>query len=66
MRLWEKFKAWRRGERMVPGVNRGRCFVKKNGEDTPAGGVKNTKAKAKAELVGIKIIRADGTKEVIK
>jgi hypothetical protein len=64
MRLWERVKAWRRKEHMVKGVNRGRCFVKKDSEST--GGAKQATAKAESKLVEIKVIRADGTEEVIK
>lgn len=57
MRLWERFKAWRRGERMLKGVNRGRCFEKKE-----SGGGFSAKAQPKIEVTA-KIIRADGTEE---
>jgi hypothetical protein len=66
MRLWERVKAWRRKEHMIKGVNRGRCFVKKEVDSAPTGGAQQVAAKAEAKLVKIKVIRADGTEEVIK
>jgi hypothetical protein len=67
MRLWERVKAWRRKEHMIKGVNRGRCFIKKDSDSTaPTGEAKQATAKAEAKLVEIKVIRADGTEEVIK
>ncbi len=58
MRIWEKFKAWRRNETMLPGVNRGRCFKK----NEPSGNIEMT-AKPEIELT-IKVTRADGSTEV--
>lgn len=56
MRLWEKFKAWRRGERMLEG-NRGRVFEKK---DPPKG----HQAEAKATInLKARVTRKDGTIE---
>lgn len=68
IRLWERFKAFRRGERMIPGATRGRAFVKKEGAPavSQAGDIINIPAGAKLELVGIKVIRKDGTEEVIQ
>lgn len=53
--VWERLKAWRRGEKKVKGANRGRCFEKANPEN-------NSKAQPKIK-VSAKIIRADGTIE---
>lgn len=61
MRIWEQFKAWRRKEVMTKGISKGRCFTKK--EDIA--GANTATAKAKAKLVSIKVIRADGTEEEI-
>lgn len=63
-RLWEKFKAWRRNEVLLDGVSRGRCFVKK--AELATNNAKQSTGKATAKLVGIKVIRKDGTEEVIK
>lgn len=62
IRLWEKFKGWRRGEKMIPGVNRGRCFIKEDKES----GIIQCKAQPKVSLVGIKVIRANGEIEEIQ
>lgn len=67
MRLgfWERFKAWRRGERMIKGVSRGRCFEKKELDipEPPTGGVRVCKLKPTISLIGITITRKDGTVE---
>ncbi len=56
MRLWEKFKAWRRNETMLEGVNRGRCFERKDD---------SIQMKATPTLtVTAKVTRTDGTQEV--
>lgn len=70
-RLWEIFKAWRRGEVMSKTISRGRCFSKKGTPtlevlDKPSLGKVSIKPKATMKLVGIKVIRADGTEEDIK
>lgn len=65
MGFWDRFKAWRRGERKVKGVTRGRCYEKKNA-DKQQGGAHRAKAKCEAKLTGIKVIRKDGTEEVIR
>jgi len=57
MRIWEKFKAWRRNETMLPGVNRGRCFV----SNEPGNNIKIT-AKPEIKLT-IKVTRANGSIE---
>lgn len=62
IRLWEKFKAWRRGETMSKGVNRGRVFTRKQ-VDTADSSAIVVKAKPAAKLVKIRVIRADGTIE---
>ena len=68
-RSWEKFKAWRRGEIMIKGAGRGRCFKKKKDIYNPTtqsnDWIKLAKAKSLAKLVGIKVIRANGDVEVI-
>jgi len=65
IRLWEKFKAWRRNETMLPDVNRGRCFVSNRPEKRALTGPIKVAAKSSAELVGIRIIRANGDIEEI-
>ncbi len=62
MRIWEHFKAWRRGEKRVKGATRGRMY-QRPGEQDPA----STKMKSKATLKVSKItvIRADGSTEEI-
>jgi len=57
MRMWEKFKAWRRDETMLPGVNRGRCFQ----SNKPNNG-REFKAKPEMKLK-MKVTRADGSIE---
>lgn len=66
MRIIEKFKAWRRGERMIPGASRGRCFEKRDGSDNSLTGPIKVNATPKLELVGIRVIRKDGSVEEIK
>jgi len=73
LRIWEKFKAWRRGEVMRPGVSRGRCFVKKEDLNKPTipgvpapDSVKRVSAKPIVKLVGLRVIRANGDIEDIK
>jgi hypothetical protein len=63
--LWEVFKAWRRDEKRVAGVRRGRCFQKKDTPATPADGVKRAKGKATVTLVSARVIRANGDVEQI-
>lgn len=63
MRLWEDFKAWRRGEKRVSKAPRGRVYERKDGKE-PLGRVA-AKAEPAPQLKQIKIIRADGTEEVI-
>lgn len=65
MRLWEDFKAWRRGEKRIKGATRGRCFVKKNPELPPDSDIKKATAKATMKLTKIRVIRKDGTIEEI-
>jgi hypothetical protein len=66
MRLWERFKAWKRKEVMLTGVSRGRCFVKKELSTKAPSGAIAISASPKIELVGMKVIRADGSIEEIK
>jgi len=66
VRIWERYKAWLRGERMIPGVNRGRCFEKINGSETSeVGSPMKTKATPKLETLKIRVIRKDGSIEEI-
>jgi len=58
MRIWEKFKAWRRNETMLPGVNRGRCFV-----SNEPGNLIEVKAQPEMKLT-MKVTRANGSTEV--
>lgn len=60
MRLWERFKAWRRGEVMLPGVSRGRCFINKDPEKKDLIGPMRTTVKSSAKLIGIRVIRTNG------
>lgn len=68
-RWFEQFKAWRRGEVMIKGASRGRCFQKKDESDSPKpkpnDGVKRVKLTPKLKLVSMKVTRADGTVEII-
>ena len=64
MKIWEDFKAWQRGEKRIKGAVRGRCFEPK--DSTPSNGAHTAKSTATPRLVGIKVIRKDGTIEVIK
>ena len=64
MKLWEDIKAWKRGEKRIKGAVRGRCFEPKQGE--PTNGAHIAKSQSTPRLVGIKVIRKDGTTEVIK
>lgn len=61
MRIWERFKGWRRGEIMLPGVNRGRCFQRKELDSQPGNNIKIT-AKPVITLK-IKVTRANGSIE---
>ena len=60
MKLWEDFKAWRRGEKRINTATRGRVYEKK--EPT---GARVVKMVPKIKLTQMKITRADGTQEVI-
>jgi len=61
----QRVKAFFRKERVVKGAVRGRVFEKK--ENSPSGGaIVNVPAEPTMELTGIRIIRKDGTTEVIK
>ena len=62
-RLWEAFKAWRRGEKRVASGVRGRCYTR---EGRPVTGPTKTRAKASAKLASIRIVRANGDIEEIK
>ena len=60
MRLYEKFKAWRRDETMLSGVNRGRCFQKNNSINPN----NSREFKAKPEIkLKMKVTRANGSIE---
>ena len=63
MSMWERCKAWYRGETVVAGATRGRCYQKKS--ESPKGGSK-AQAKPTVKLVGVTITRADGSTEEIK
>lgn len=63
MRLWEDFKAWRRGEKRIKGATRGRCFVRK--EQDNLDGIKRMTAHPTMKLVKMRVIRTDGTIEEI-
>jgi hypothetical protein len=64
IKLWEDYKAWRRGEKRIKGAVRGRCFEPREGA-VPKGGAHVAKSTANPRLVGIKVIRKDGTTEEI-
>lgn len=64
MKLWEDFKAWRRGEKRIKGAVRGRCFVRKDEE--PTSGAVKLKLEPTLTLQSIRVIRKDGTTEEIK
>jgi len=64
MKLWEDFKAWRRGERRIKGAVRGRCFEPIE-PSAPSNGAHVAQSKSTPRLVGIKVIRKDGTTEEI-
>jgi hypothetical protein len=52
---------------MTKGASRGRCFQKKADISKPAGdNIKRAKVTPKVKLVGIRVIRADGTIEEIQ
>ena len=54
------FKAWRRKERKVKGVSRGRCFEKKQSDPVDS---TNVSSIGTAKLTNIKITRANGSVE---
>lgn len=66
--MWERYKAWRRGERMLAGVTKGRCFVKKDNTSIskPGSPSVDITVEPTLELVGIRVTRADGTVEEIQ
>lgn len=63
MRLWENFKAWRRGEKRVKGATRGRMY--RRPEDTEPSASTKMKSKATLKVSKITVIRADGSTEEI-
>ncbi|MBV1952544.1 MAG: hypothetical protein KUG64_10185 [Cycloclasticus sp.] len=63
MRLWESAKAKWRGEKRIKGAERGRLFIREG--EAPTGAPKELNRNTTMELVGIKIIRADGSEEEI-
>jgi len=63
MRLWESVKAKWRGETRIKGAERGRLFEKLGA--TPVGEPTKVNKDTTVELVGIKVIREDGTIEEI-
>ena len=64
IRILERFKGWLRNETMTKGASRGRVFTKKG--VAPTSDPMLAKIEPKVELVGIKVIRKDGTVEEIQ
>lgn len=60
MKLWESFKAWRRGEKRVNGAVRGRVFAR---PEDPSDKI-TIPTEAKMELVSMKVTRANGSVEL--
>lgn len=66
MYLWERFKAWRRDEVPIKEAKSGRCWKKKADLAAPIDGATKIKAEPTVSLVGVTVIRADGSVEEIK
>lgn len=58
-KLWEDFKAWRRGEKRVSDASRGRVYAKRDKGSTSPGSVRS-KATATCEVM---VTRKNGEQE---